>query len=278
MDEDGGVTRARRGKRLPLRVLVKGASTVVYTSWMGGPREDLTYPRVLEAELLNAGHAVEVQTTATPGGRLKRAFRTYQSDVIPWSPDVVVLHYGHADSIHLFLPRWLERHVNSMGRRPGRIRTTYRKVLLRPTWVTLAHLQKHLDRLLRGAGAERRARRFARDLEGLIRHIRFISSPLVLVPNLHPMGPQYHVWFPGIDRRMLALNAAVAGMIDRLGIPDVRVVDVRSLAEPILAVPSDGPTDDSHFTPALHRVVGRELAKVVAAWAVEQTYLDLPLQ
>jgi hypothetical protein len=276
MREDEQVRSAPRSKRLPLRVLVKGASTVVYTSWMGGPREDLTYPRVIEGELLAAGHAVEVHTTAAPAERVTQAFRTYQADVIPWSPDVVILHYGHADAIHLFLPRWLERHVNSMGRRPGRMRTAYRKLLLRPSWVALAHLQKHLDGLLRGAGAERRARRFARDLEGLIRHVRFFSSPLLLVPNLHPMGPQYQVWFPGIDRRMLALNAAVAEMVDRLALPDVQVVDVRSLAEPILAAPHDGPTDDSHVPPVLHRAVGRELAKVIAAGAVDQAYLDLP--
>ena len=272
----GVVTRAPASKRLPLRVLVKGASTVVYTSWMGGPREDLTYPRVLEGELLAAGHAVEVQVTAAPAERLTRGFRTYQRDVVPWSPDVVILHYGHADAIHLFLPRWLERHVNSTGKRPGRLRAAYRKVLLRPFWLVLAHSQKHLDRLLRGAGADRRARRFARNLEGLIRHVRFISSPLVLVPNVHEMGAQYRVWFPGVERRMAAINAAVAEMVHRLGEPDVRVVDVRSLAAPILAEPHDGPTDSSHYPPALHRAVGRELAEVVAAWAVDQRYLDLP--
>jgi hypothetical protein len=260
---------------MPLRVLVKGASTVVFTSWMGGPRSDLNYPRVLEGELLRAGHTVEVRVTAVPAERVSQAFRTYQRDVIPWSPDVVVLHYGHADAIHLFLPRFVERHVNSLGWRPGRLRRFYRKVPMRAAWITLAKSQMYLDGLLRGAGAERRARRFARDLEALIKHVRFISSPLILVPNLHPMGPQYHEWFPGIERRMEALNAAVAAMIDRLGLPDVQVVDVRVLAEPILAGPREGPTDDSHYPPELHQAVGRELAKVIAAWAVDQTYLDL---
>jgi hypothetical protein len=276
MREDDGVAKASGRERLPLRVLVKGASTVVYTSWMGGPRADLTYPRVLEGELLHAGHAVEVQVTAMPAERVGQAYRSYQRDVVPWSPDVVVLHYGHADAIHLFLPRFLERRVNNPGRRPGRLRAAYRRTIRSP-WVLLAKLQMRLDGLVRGAGADRRARRFARTLEGLIQHVRFVSSPLVLVPNLHPMGAQYRAWFPGIERRMAAINAAVAEMIDGLGIPDVRVVDVRTLAEPILAAPREGPTDDSHYPPELHRAVGRELARVIAAWAVDQTYLDLPL-
>jgi hypothetical protein len=275
MREDNGVTRAPSSERMPLRVLVKGASTVVYTSWMGGPRADVTYPRVVEAELLAAGHPVEVRVTAVPAERLKKAFRTYQADVVPWSPDVVVLHYGHADSIHLFLPRWLERHVNSMGPRPGRLRRAYRKVLLRPTWLALAHVQIVADRVLGPRLADRRARRFARDLEALIRHIRFMSSPLVLVLNLHPMGSQYLEWFPGVTHRMDALNTRVAEVVDRLALDDVRLVDVRPLAEPILSEASDRPTDHSHYPPELHRAVGHALATVISAWAVDQPHLDL---
>jgi hypothetical protein len=207
---------------------------------------------------------------------LKKAFRSYQADVVPWSPDVVVLHYGHADSIHLFLPRWFERHVNSMGPRPGPVRTAYRRVLLRPIWIGLAKSQVRLDALFGARFADRRARRFARDLEALIGRIRFIASPLILVPNLHPMGPQYHAWFPGVGHRMELLNARVAEMVERLGLEDVRVVDVRPLAEPILAEPSDGPTDDSHYPPELHQAVGHELAEVISAWAAKQPHLELP--
>jgi hypothetical protein len=276
MREDEVVTRAPSSARLPLRVLVKGASTVVFTSWMGGPRSDLTYPRVIEAELLAAGHPNEVQVTAFPAERLKRAFRGYQRDVLPWSPDVVVLHYGHADSIHLFLPRWLERHVNSMGKRPGRLRTAYRKGLLRPTWIAIAKGQTRLDRWFGDALSSRRSRHFARDLEALIRHVRQVSSPLILVPELHPMGQQYRAWFPGVEGRMERLNARVAEMVGGLGLDDVRVVRIREMAGPLLERSPDVKADGSHYTPELHRAVGRTLAAQIAAWAVDQPHLELP--
>ena len=49
---------------LPLRVLVKGASTAHTVSWMGGPRRDFAYARATEAALYAAGTPAEVRSTA----------------------------------------------------------------------------------------------------------------------------------------------------------------------------------------------------------------------
>jgi len=74
--------------RLPLRVLVKGAS-----------RSDLDISRVIETELQAAGCPAEVRCTATPAERTKVALRTWQEEVLPWSPDVVILGYGETEAI-----------------------------------------------------------------------------------------------------------------------------------------------------------------------------------
>ena len=75
----------------PVRVLVKGCSTSVLTSWMGGPRTDFAYPRVVEAELLAAGLPATVNVTADVGAQTRNARKSWEKEVITWSPDVVVL-------------------------------------------------------------------------------------------------------------------------------------------------------------------------------------------
>ena len=264
--------------RLPLRVLVKGSSTVVYTSWMGGPRADLLYPRVLEAEILAAGHPVEVRVTAFPAERARRALRNWTRDVLLWSPDVVVLHYGHADSIHLFLPRWLERHVNTLGKEGGPVRSRYRRWVLRPTWIALAKLQTRVDAVVGLRLATRRSRKVAEDLEELIGRVRWVGSPLVLLPQMHPIGEQYRRWFPRIEARMELLDELVADLVKRLDDPDIRVFPVREHLLRVLEEGRDPVPDGSHYTPEVHRAVGRAMARTVLGWAEDQPHLVLPTQ
>ena len=89
---------------------------------MGGPRTDFAYPRVIEAELLAAGQPAEVRVTAAVGQRTKDSLKSWEREVVAWSPDVVVLHCGQYEAIHLFMPWWLERYVNNVARRPGVVR------------------------------------------------------------------------------------------------------------------------------------------------------------
>src|SRR5690242_14845948 len=114
---------------LPIRVLIKGHSQVVWTSWMGGPRSDLAYPRALEAELYAAGRPADVRVEALPAVTTKRALRSWEHEVVPFSPDVVVLHLGQMDMVHHVLPGWLEQHAHSLRTRPGAVREKYRFVL-----------------------------------------------------------------------------------------------------------------------------------------------------
>ena len=256
---------------LPLRVLVKGASTVVWTSWMGGPRSDLAYPRVVEAELRAAGVPAEVRVTALGSARTKDAFKTWEQEVVPWSPDVIILHYGHFETIHLLLPDWLERYANSFSRRPGPVREVY-QTAIKKTWKSLAKVQQAADKRVEPTIMAHRPRRVAIDLESLIQRVRNVGSPLVIIPDLLPPGPPYEKWFPGMGARVEVMNETLDDLVARLDNPDIRRFSVTKVVAN-LDLDGEPAPDGGHFTPAVHRAVGQELAQVILDWSEGQPHL-----
>jgi hypothetical protein len=62
---------------LPIRVLVKGASTVVFLAEWGGPRTDFNFGRVVEAELLSTGRPADVRVVGVPSDLAKFSLRTW---------------------------------------------------------------------------------------------------------------------------------------------------------------------------------------------------------
>jgi hypothetical protein len=260
---------------LPLRILVKGASTVVYTSWMSGPRSDFAWPRVIEAELYAAGFPAEVRCTAIPAEPTRFAIREWQREVLTWSPDVIILNYGHLECVHLFLPRWLERHANSITGRPGRVRMAYRTRLLRPVWRLLANLQAALDKLLPPNLLSYKPRRVAADLQRYIERVRTVASPMVLIPDIPQPGKPYQKWFPGMGPRVLVMNDALRDLVARIDQPDIRMFPLNDMIGPLVADGEDACPDGGHLTVALHRAVGEGMADVVLQWASQQPHLDL---
>jgi len=261
---------------LPIRVLVKGASTTVYTSWMNGPRSDFAWPRVIEARLCAAGWANEVRTAATPAELTKAAFPTWPVEVLAWSPDVVILDYGRMECVHIFIPRWLERYANSLSIRPHPIRQAYRKRIVKPLWKWLAAVQGAVDKALPTTSTLWRVRRGERDIAGLIERIRTVASPLVLIPEIPPFGRVYQKWFPGANPRVEIMNETLKALVHRLDDPNVRFVPLAHIWAPVLAEGEDPCPDGGHFTPELHRRFGEGLAEVVLTWAPEQKHLLLP--
>jgi hypothetical protein len=259
--------------KIPLRVLVKGASTVIYTSWMSGPRSDFAWPRAIEAELHAASWPADVRCTAVPAERTKHAIEHWHDEVLAWSPDVVVFHYGHMECVHLFLPRFLERHVNDLRARPFPIREAYRKYLLRPFWMFLAKLQMRADEALPQTLLSFRPRRAAADLVRMIELTRTVASPLVLVPEIPPAGRPYEKWFPGMTPRIAVMNETFRETIRKLDDPDVRFVPLRDVWTPIVGEDGDPCPDGGHFTPEVHRAVGQKLADIVLEWAEKQPHL-----
>ena len=258
---------------LPLRVLVKGASTVNWTSYMGGPRTDMAYPRVVEAALHTVGRPAVVRDTSYAAALTKAALSEWQSEVVPWSPDVVVLHYGQMECLHLFLPRRLQQHAQSIQTRRGPVRDVYRSYMLRPVWRLLARLQQRLDRQFPQALIGRRRRRLAADLELLVGRIRSVASPLVLLMEIDPPGDNYRDWFPGFAERIELMNETLREVVGRIDSPDVRLFPTRAVLSEITARGRPTNPDGAHYTPAGHRLIGRALAHEIATWADNQVHL-----
>src|SRR4051812_30635165 len=259
---------------LPIRVLVKGASTVGWLSGMGGPRTDFTFPRVIEEELLQQGRPVEIRTHSVPSERTKTTLKTWESEMIGFSPDVVVLVYGHYETIHLFLPWWLERHANSLKQRDGRIRQAYRRRILRPIWMTLAKLQAKADTVLDPTLRCNRPRRVAADLKQLISRTQELQSPLVLLFELLPPAKRYRSWFPGMAARIEVMNRSLADVVERVGRDNVRLVAVPAIVDEHAGGDLDVATPDGfHYSPRMHREIGTHLAEQIAEWAETQPHL-----
>lgn len=259
---------------LPIRVLVKGASTVVFVADMGGPRSDFTFGRVIESEILAAGRPAEVRVLGVPSDHAKFSLRSWEQDVLGWSPDVVVLHHGHYESIHYLLPRWLERHANSTRSRPvGRIRSLYRRRVLRAVWVNLAKVQSRGDARFNSTLFGRKLRRVALDVEKLIQNVQTVGSPLVLVLEVVPPGRRWRSWMPGLDERTALMNQALREAVERIGRPNVRFVSTTVELAARLD-PEEEPTPDGgHYSPRAHRVIGEMLARDILDWARGEAHL-----
>lgn len=261
---------------LPVRVLVKGPSTVNWTSWMSGPRSDLTFSRAMERQLLADGRPCTVQTITLPRERTGPIVKTWQREVLGFSPDVIVLLYGQYETIHLFLPFWLEKHANSQAAQPRRIRMFYRKWLLDPVWMSLAKLQARIDTIVKPTIRRGRPRKVTADLERFISHVQQVASPLVFVFELLPPAGKYQRWFPGMTARIEVMNRAIEDMVNRVDKPNVRYFSLSELVDKYCDGDLEVATPDGfHYTPELHRHIGTALAEQIEEWADTQPHLAL---
>lgn len=262
---------------LPIRVLVKGPSTVVWTSWMGGPRTDFTFSRALERSLLADGRPVEVRNTGILATSTKAFIKTYEQDVVQWSPDVVIIMAGHYEVLHLFLPRRYERYSNRPNVRGGRLATTWRKRFVRPLWKVLATIQSKVDLLPdRIRLRKRRLRQAAADLKAYIDQVQMVGSPLVLVFELLPVAPRRVHWFPGMNPRIELWNRLAEDVVDAFGQDHIRYFRVLPLAQQLAGDDLNKATPDGyHYTPELHALVGTELARDIEKWADSQPHLAI---
>jgi hypothetical protein len=248
----------------------------VFIAEMGGPRSDFNFGRVIESEILRAGRQAEVRVSGVPSDLARHSLRTWEHEVLGWSPDVVIIHHGHYEGIHFFLPRWLERHANSTRYRPGPLQAFYRKRVLRKVWVSLAKMQSRLDRRFNSLLFARKLRRVATDVEGLVRNVLTVGSPLVLVMEVVPPGRRWQSWMPGLVERTAYINAQLEAAVQRVDRPDVRYVrTVETLTARL--EPGEEPTPDGgHYSARAHRVLGEILSREILEWAESQPHLQLP--
>jgi hypothetical protein len=263
--------------RLPLRVLVKGASNLIYVRPMGGPRSELAVSRGIEAELYAAGWPAEVRCTAEVAAYTSDALRTWVEDVWLWSPDVIVYSYAGMEQVYLFLPRWLERYVHTLKTRQQPLRQLYRRVVLERLWGALVKAEAAVDRRYPLALTKWKNQRIRRDLKHLIRQVRWIQSPLVLLPEFPTGTPAFLQLFPGFDARIALINELVQDVVREADDPDVRFVPIftEHLA-PIRAAGREVVPDGVHHSAEANRVFAEVLADIIVDWAEKQEHLVLP--
>ena len=258
---------------LPVRVLVKGPSTVNWLMPMGGPRSDLGFPRVIEDELAKRGRPSHVLSNGAASEQAKNLLTTWQTEVLNFSPDVIVILDGQWEAVHLFLPKWLERHTNSLKVHNRRVSNFYRKRILRPIWKTLVAIQTRLDRVVDPGIRKGLRRQVVGDIHQYIRQVQRVGKPLVILVD-HPPNDIPAAWFPGFRARLELLNADMAAMVEKINKPNVRYLRLNTVIDKyydgdIKAALPDG----FHFTPLMHRRLGQELTHQILEWAATQPHL-----
>lgn len=259
---------------LPMRVFVRGASTVGWSGVMDGPRTDLGFPRVIERDLLASGQAAVVVSRTVGGMRTNTVLREWERDVVGFSPDAVVIMAVHYETLHVLWPQRLERHANSMTWAPRRLGTLYRKRVLRPAWRALVKLQTKLEDYVPDFWWRRRIDHAVADVAKAAAQMRRIASPLIILMEVpRPSAPGRYL-FPRMPERVDYANRRLAELVARFGEDDVRLFRTNDAVEAYadgdreVALP-----DGFHFAPGLHEAVGHQLAEELASWAQTQPHL-----
>ncbi|MCW2786462.1 MAG: hypothetical protein JWP74_2979 [Marmoricola sp.] len=249
----------------PIRVVVQGTSLSVTVPEREGERGEYTFPRWVQNGMHDRGIAAEVIDYGIVGHPTRMAFRDWDTKVLASTPDVVIFSYGFYECVHALLPHWLERHVNDLQWRRGPVRTIYRRHLLRPFWLALAHTQKALDKVIQARLFGRKKQRAIDDYELLItRTRRYVpGNPLVFVFTLMRPGGEAGSWFPGMSARIDAMNEAIIAMVERIDDPLVRLIPALELST-LLPEGHDPVPDGLHYTPPMRRVVGDWIAAQIS--------------
>lgn len=256
--------------QLPLRILFKGPSTLVWTSMMSGPRTDLVFPRVMEAELIRRDRSVDTWNAARNGWLTRDLFGTWEDEISSWSPDIVVMNPAHMETVHAILPPWLERGANAVSRRPGRFRRLYYRRILRGLARFVLHVQRRVDGPGRFQGRVERALGYT---DEYLRISQQVQNPLILLLELHEPTQKKVDWFPGWPARRELLNDGLRQLADRYdNVRYVTISDLMGQFDP--GRPEDLWADGIHFNTAFHRAIGEKLAAIAEEWASTQPHLS----
>jgi len=259
--------------QLPVRILFKGPSTLMWTSMMGGPRSDMAFPRVVEQQLLARGRACDVWNAAELGWPTRFLFKTWDAEVAAWQPDVLVLAVGHYETLHAILPRWLERLANTEHRRPGFHK--WKRLFFRAVARVVLLTQKKVD----GPWLKctRRLNRSKAEVQGYIDMTSRVSSPLILLMELHEPTQVKQQWFRGWVPRARVINSHLRELAEKNADKNVRFLPISDLMDQF-----DPPTaealwaDGIHFSSRFHRAIGDKITEIVDEWAAGESHLVHP--
>jgi hypothetical protein len=255
--------------RPPIRILVRGSSTVSWIADVEPGRVAHAYPRELETAMHLDGWPTQVRVESPLAASSRHILRDADADIFAWDPDVIILNTGHMENLHLLLPIPFARHVFTRTARPGRWRQLYRRRVLWLVYSVATRIQARLEPALGSWIFGRRRTAVLAHVNQYIDIATRNGHPLIIVmgfvPPATPPGP-----FPGVAARLELMNDAYRALVDHRAQPEVVWFD------PAEALKQDGPPaelaigDGIHFVPSAHVAVGRALAQVVEAWAEQE--------
>ena len=245
------------------RVAVLGNSVPILIVPPRPSREEGTFPERLQRLLDERGLDVEVRNESRLFDLLPNGWRRFQQQLIPWSPDVVVVNYGVIEMQPNVVPTWLNRHLTTEtvgGKGPVAV---YKRRVVPKVWPPVRELQRWSS----GKVGTRTWRLPPQRLGAELRRIVDVARKdlmLVLVNDVHAPGDRLRHFFPGIERRHAIVQEVLADTVDSFRDPDVRLVPVSQVSAKLGEV--EGLPDGLHLTSAGHLGVAELQADENAPW------------
>lgn len=254
---------------MPIRILVKGSSTVGWISNVEPGHVSHAYPRELESAMRRDGWPTHVHVSAPLAASSRWIMQGADEEIFAWDPDAILLNTGHMETLHMLIPRWFARHVFTRTARPGRWRRLYRRGVVWPVYSVATKAQARVERMLAPWVFGRRLRAVIAHVDHFIHVANRNGHPLIVVMGLVP-PPAPIATFPDLASRIEQTNQAFQALVRGFDSLDVLWFD------PSLVLTTDGPKprealgDGLHFTAEAHATVGRGLADIIEAWAAAQ--------
>jgi lysophospholipase L1-like esterase len=196
-------------------------------------------------------------------GLITEGYRRFQLDVMPWAPDVLVIHFGIIELQPNVVPTAVNRHFTTQHRGGKGLKGLYRRRVMADVWPPLRKFQRWAS----GAVGPHRSFRlapahFEAELTRMISVARS-QQMLVLVCDINPPGPRLQHFMPGVDERHARYQAIVERVVAAADDDEVQLVPVSKIVRGggDAAMP-----DGLHFTPSGHLEVARMLATFVGPW------------
>jgi lysophospholipase L1-like esterase len=224
---------------------------------------DATYPEHLEHLLREDGLDVRVRNDSRLFGLITEGYRRFQMDVVPWAPDVLVIHFGIIELQPNVVPTFLNRHLTTQHRGGKGVVGLYRRHVMPRIWPPIRKFQRAAAGVV---GPNHSFRlppaHFQAELERLITVARS-QQILVLVCDINPPGSRLQHFLPGVTERYARFQAIVERVVAEAADDQVRLVPVSKF---VSAQGDEAQPDGLHFTPAGHLEVARMVAAEAGPW------------
>jgi lysophospholipase L1-like esterase len=228
---------------------------------------EATYPEHLQRLLRADGLDVSVRNDSKLFGRITEGYRRFQEDVIPWAPDVLVVHFGIIELQPNVVPTAVNRHFTTQDRGGKGVKGLYRRRLKPRLWPPLRKFQRRASGIVGPRHSFRLApAHFEAELRRLISVARS-QQMLVLVCDINPPGPRLQHFLPGVNERYARFQSIIERVVAQADDDDVQLVPVSKV---VRGGGDEAMPDGLHFTASGHLEVARMLETFVAPWLQRQ--------